>query len=217
MNNIKLDVKKLELLKMGASKDKQRYVINGILVKDFKKNDKFYRDYVSTDGKILLLIREPIEKIEIDKKFNSNELILFFDKIKLSNKFKNMEELKIDFQVMNNHYLVNNDFGIQLEFDNDVVYPKYNNVIPDNIKEFDKQFIIDSQYLEVCKKFFLTKTREIGKHYFYRFYSNGIRQPKVICERIGKLIKLLVVMEMDCSCLTNLEDTNKILKELKEI
>ena len=50
-----------------------------------------------------------------------------------------MEELKIDFQVMNNHYLVNNNFGIQLEFDNDSVYPKYNNVIPDNVKEFDKQ------------------------------------------------------------------------------
>ncbi|MBR2240812.1 MAG: hypothetical protein IJ890_05485 [Clostridia bacterium] len=208
MTKITLDVKKLQLLKMGCSKEEQKYILKGISIKDYKhNNDNCYRDYVSTDGKILLLIREKIKEIELLR-----NIVIFFDKIVLPTNVKNFEELKLDFEITNNK-LINTVYNIILDYDKESIYPNYAKIIPDSVKETDKQIVIDYNYLKIIDKFF----NNIRYKHFKFYTDKNNRGINVQIERKNDITKLMLVMGIDTINLLDINTTNKILKEFNNI
>lgn len=204
MTKITLDVKKLMLLKMGCSREQQRYIINGIYITDYKhKNGNCYRDYVSTDGKILLLIREKIKDIELSK-----SIVIFFDKITLSTNVKKFEELKLEFEIANDK-LINTTYNIILDYDNKSVFPNYRAIIPVEIKEIEKQIVIDYNYLKIIDKFF----NNIRYTHFKYYTDKNNRGINLQLEQKQDIVKLMIVMGIDTINLTDIKTTNKILKE----
>ena len=208
MKKITLDVKKLQLLKIGCSKEEQKYILTGISIKDFRhKNGNCYRDYVSTDGKILLLIREKIKDIEL-----LGNIVIFFDKIILPSNVKNFEELKLDFEITNNK-LINTVYNIILDYDRESIYPNYAKIIPDSVKETDKQIVIDYNYLKIIDKFF----NNIRYNHFKFYTDKDNRGINVQLERKNDTTKLMLIMGINTINLTDINTTNKILKEFNNI
>jgi hypothetical protein len=205
LEKINVDLKKILGVLPAVSKDLQRYVLMGVYIKDFLINNKVYREYVGCDGKILLLIREEIEKAEI-----LDGITLLINKVILKSSFKKMEELKIELQKVNNSY-INTDFNINFEII-DGVYPNYSNVIPKQITDFNEQFIINWNYLKIIKEFFNKKDLQ------YCFYSIGKNKQLVQADRDYKgTIKIAVVMPITNGYLQDKKTTNEILKEFSKV
>lgn len=205
LEKINVDLKKILGVLPAVSKDLNKYVLTGVFVKDFLINNKVYREYVGCDGKILLLIREEIEKAEL-----LDGIILLINKFTLKSSFKKMTELKIELQKVNNSY-INTNFNINFEII-EGVYPTYVNVIPQQIAEINEQFVINWNYLKIIKEFFNKKDLQ------YCFYSKGKNQQLVQADRDNNgIIKLAVVMPITTVYLQDRDTTNKILKEFSKI
>ena len=212
MKKLNLDLKKLLAVKVACSTDKIRYVLNGVFVKDYQKNGEIIRDYVATDGRIMLLIREKIKEMEL-----KNGVIIYFDKIKIEKKFLKMEELKTEFYYNEKQTNIINDiFNLNFEIDLESCYPNYFNVIPTKVVEYNKQFVIDTEYLKLQKDFFKSSNIQLNMHFLY---SKDLTEntPKIIADNRDNIIKLFIVMPMQTSYLQNLDNTNKILKEFTNI
>lgn len=209
MEKITLDLKKLELMKIGCSSDKNRYILNGIYIKDFTQNGNNYREYISTDGRVGLYLREKIEKIQIDFK---NDFIVYFDKLNIPKQFKKFSTCDIDFEIVKNK-LINSDFNIILDINEDDKYPDFKKmIIPEKLKKDETQFIINEKYLSIAKKFLHTE-------FLNYFYSNGKSQPKFLFDINDRddTIKIFVVMEQRADFKYDTEKINKTLHNIKQI
>lgn len=214
MKKLNLDLKKLLAVKVACSIDKNRYVLNGVFVKDYQKNGEIIRDYVATNGRVMLVIREKIKEMEL-----KNGIIIFFDKIKIEKKFLKMDELKTEFYYNEKQTnIINDTFNLNFEIDTESCYPNYFNVIPNKVVEFDKQFVIDTDYLKLQKEFFKSSNlqNQTNMHFLY---SKDLTDntPKIIADNRDNIIKLFIVMPLQTHYLQNLETTNKILKEFSNI
>lgn len=209
MEKITLDLKKLELMKIGCRSDENRYVLNGIFIKDFTQNGKNYREYISCDGCIGLYFREKTEKIQIDFK---NDFIVYFDKLNIPKQFKKFSTCDIDFEISKNK-LINSDFNIILDINEDDKYPEFKKtIIPEKLKKDETQFIINEKYLSIAKKFFKTE-------FLNYFYSNGKNKPKFLFDinDIDDTIKILAVMEQTANFKYDIEKINKTLHNIKQL
>lgn len=213
MKILKLDIKKILYVKKACTKEESKYILQSVHIRDIKtKDNKCYRDYIGCDGKIFLLIREPIEQIEIE----NDGINIFFNKIDLPLKIRKLNHIYADFEV-NTDMFINREFNIVFNIDRESIYPNFDKIIPISVIETNYQVVIDSKYLDISKNFFDSIKEKVDYYKFYTAYNgnnkNGFRQVKLQIQQNKDIIKLLLVMEIDSVYLADLKTTNNLLKE----
>lgn len=155
MQQITVNLKVLLQLIPFCSKDKNKYVLNGIRIIDEVIDKKFYRIYEATDGTKLARIYKNIDKIELEK-----EIILLSDDIKKIPKTKYTDVIcDID---KSKHRV---EILQTLVEDIDALYPNtqsildYSITIPKQFVKNDKFYYIRGNNIDSIERFFNNGTK----------------------------------------------------------
>lgn len=194
-----VDLKKILRVGKAVSTDPQRYVINGVYITDFEKNGKFYRDYVGTDGRIMLIEREERKKIELEK-----GIILRPEKVKLTRQEQKFDGIDIELTELDGNY--HHRYGKFEKIDG--CYPTYWEILKSEVKETTVFNYLHHTYLKMTTEFFDT-TKAV------KFYSekNVAEEPQFAFDYNYNGIKIAVIMPMHC---IECEDIKKINENLKK-
>ena len=195
-----VDLKKILLVGKAVSTDPQRYILHGFLIKDFEKNGQFYRDYVATDGRILLVYREKREKIELE-----SPIIAKPEKIKLTKAEQKYDGIDIELTEIDGIY--HHKYGKFEKIDG--IFPNYSQIFKSELKETTAHNYIPPRYLKIICEFLETDKP-------IRFYSENNKQetPQFAMDYNNNNFKMAVVMPMQY--LDKPEDLKEINQNLQK-
>ena len=199
MNKIIVDLKKILRVGKAVSTEPQKYILHGVLIKDFEKNGQFYRDYVATDGRIMLIEREKREKIELE-----NPIIAKPEKVKLTRAEQKFDGIDIELTEIDGNY--HHKYGKFEKIDG--CYPNYWAIFKKELKETTVHNYINNKYLKLASEFFETDKA-------IKFYSEKDKQeePQFALDYNCNIFKMAVIMPMHCLEITDIKEINKNLQK----
>lgn len=146
MEKISLNVKMLEKCAFAASKDKNRFILNSVCVRDREVKGEKRRYYEATNGRILVRCFEVIENIEI------KELVLSCENIKKT------KGIYVEFD-RNSDYLLNKKYGIIEILDGS--FPNTQDILK---YDFDKEKLLEPKVFRRLDAELLTKIEKFCRY-----------------------------------------------------
>ena len=152
---VEINLRAVKKVMPFASTDKTRLIMNGVCIYDVKKDDKVWRVYEATDGRVLARVMQEIGIVEIEHKF-----VLYNEDLKKVNKDYFMLHCNVD---------VSKDMKNVIIFDEclvrciEGVYPKTEEIMEyledfsGKYQKIDSFVYFHSDYVDKMEKFFCEK------------------------------------------------------------